>query len=103
MESSIVKFRQQVKRVAIQYSQIKRLKETMMKDHVVIHVDFAENYNCSSIEEVQSAYWNYTLPYFTTGTIPVPTNFSTNLSYSFQMIYYITHPPYHASSPNWYL
>lgn len=58
MESNVLKFREHIKRIAIQYSQIKRLKETLRKDHVVIHVDFAENYNCSSIDEVQSAYWN---------------------------------------------
>ena len=54
-------FKQHVHRVQVQYSEIRRLRETMPEDHVLIWMDFAENYNCCHLEEVQSAYWNATM------------------------------------------
>ena len=36
----------------------KLLKETLLDDQVVVQIDFAENYTCQTLEEVQSAYWN---------------------------------------------
>jgi len=41
-----------------QFEQIRLLKEKLPLYHVVIHMDFAENYGCKSLEEIQSAYWN---------------------------------------------
>ena len=53
-------FRDHVTRMRTQYGQIKVLKERLPEHHVVVHMDFAENYSCRSVEEVQSAYWNKT-------------------------------------------
>ncbi|XP_048577462.1 uncharacterized protein LOC125559795 [Nematostella vectensis] len=39
-------------------SKHRRLKSNLKAGHVVIQMDFAENYNCQSCEEVQSAHWN---------------------------------------------
>lgn len=45
-------FRCQVLRVQSQYRKTRRLGE------ILLWMDFAENYTCASVEEVQSAYWN---------------------------------------------
>ena len=34
------------------------LKENLADDEAIVQMDFAENYTCQSLEEVQSAYWN---------------------------------------------
>ena len=46
--------------VKIQYNQLKALKSNLPKGHLIVQMDFAENYSCQSVEEVQSAYWNTT-------------------------------------------
>ena len=51
-------FRGHAKRVQIQYEQLKMLKENLADDEAIVQMDFAENYTCQSLEEVQSAYWN---------------------------------------------
>lgn len=43
-----------------QYQEIKRLKENLPRNHLIVEMDFAENYSCKSVEEIQSAYWNQT-------------------------------------------
>ncbi|MEW8542103.1 MAG: hypothetical protein AB2693_01095 [Candidatus Thiodiazotropha sp.] len=50
-----------VDRVKQQYSSIKKMKEKLVPGHAIVQMDFAENYSCESMEEVQSAYWNNTM------------------------------------------
>lgn len=45
-------------RVSTQYSAVRELKEKLPQKHVVVQMDFAENYSCKTNEEVQRAYWN---------------------------------------------
>ena len=52
------RFRKHVSRVQTQYKQIRKLRENLPDNEVLLWMDFAENYNCTSVEEVQSAYWN---------------------------------------------
>ena len=54
----IEEFREHVSRVNAQYSAQHFLKENLKVGHVAIHMDFSEDYNCRSQDEVQSAYWN---------------------------------------------
>lgn len=51
-------FRCHVQRVQTQYREIRRLEENLPQGEVLLWMDFAENYTCASLEEVQSAYWN---------------------------------------------
>jgi hypothetical protein len=34
------------------------MKDQMPANHALIQMDFSENYNCQTMEEMQSAYWN---------------------------------------------
>lgn len=60
LEKQTAEFSDHVSRMKVQYQQIRLLKEKLPVNHAVIHMDFAENYNCKSVEEIQSAYWNQT-------------------------------------------
>ncbi|XP_070579275.1 uncharacterized protein [Ptychodera flava] len=51
-------FKDHVERVKTQYAEIRRLKEQLPQHDVIVHMDFAENYSCKTVDEVQSAYWN---------------------------------------------
>jgi len=51
-------FRGHVERVKNQYEQMKLKRESLKNGEVFIWMDFAENFTCSAVEEVQSAYWN---------------------------------------------
>ena len=53
-------FREHAERVKVHYHQIKELKQNLPEGHMIVQMDFAENYACQSVEEVQSAYWNST-------------------------------------------
>ncbi|XP_048245740.1 uncharacterized protein LOC124116006 [Haliotis rufescens] len=53
-------FRDHVGRVKSQYAAIHELKDTLPDGHIIIQMDFAENFTCSSMDEIQSAYWNPT-------------------------------------------
>jgi peptidyl-tRNA hydrolase len=53
-------FKGHVNRVYKQYEEIKRLKENLPTNHLLVQMDFAENYSCKSVEEIQTAYWNQT-------------------------------------------
>ena len=53
-------FKLHVERVRRQYSEISQLKKHLNKDEVILHMDFAENYACKTVEEIQSAYWTQT-------------------------------------------
>ena len=58
MRKSISLFRGHKARVTTQYEELYRLKDTLPGSHCIIQMDFAENYNCSAADQVQSAYWN---------------------------------------------
>lgn len=47
-------------RVKAQYKALNNLKDNLPDKHVIVQMDFAENFTCSSADEVQSAYWNST-------------------------------------------
>lgn len=51
-------FRQHVLRVQTQYREMRRLRENLPENEILLWMDFAENYSCTNMEEVQSAYWN---------------------------------------------
>ena len=53
-------FVQHVKRVQVQYQQLRQLKQELRDDEVIVQMDFAENYSCRSLDEIQTAYWNQT-------------------------------------------
>lgn len=54
---SSLEFREHVQRVKNQYSEMRNLMENLKDGEVLVWMDFAENFNASSVEEVQSAYW----------------------------------------------
>lgn len=58
MQTELTAFRDHVERVSTQYREMKRLRENLPDGHVLVWMDFAENHACSSVEEIQSAYWN---------------------------------------------
>jgi hypothetical protein len=47
-------------RISAQYSAIYHLKETLQVGHVIVQMDFAENFQCQTMDKMQSAYWNAT-------------------------------------------
>lgn len=51
-------FKNHIQRVKQQYAAVSKMKECLPKDQVLIQMDFSENYSCSTLEEIQSAYWN---------------------------------------------
>jgi len=53
----VKEFRAHVDRVKNQYSQMRRRRENLENGHVLIWMDFAENFTCTALDEVQSAYW----------------------------------------------
>jgi len=58
MKTEFVRFAAHIERVSSQYQGVKTMKEKLPKGHVLIQMDFSENYTCSTLEEIQSAYWN---------------------------------------------
>ncbi|CAH1269193.1 Hypp4122 [Branchiostoma lanceolatum] len=58
MKKEMQDFRSHVSRVNHQYAEVRKLKESLPSDEVAIQMDFSENYNCQTMEEIQSAYWN---------------------------------------------
>ena len=59
-DKELSEFRQHAKRVTVQYNEMRRLRESLSENEMVVWMDFAENYSCVSLEEIQSAYWNAT-------------------------------------------
>ncbi|CAC5404494.1 unnamed protein product [Mytilus coruscus] len=57
-ELELTAFRGHVQIVQTQYIEMRRLRENLKDGNIMIWMDFAENYNCSAVEEIQSAYWN---------------------------------------------
>jgi hypothetical protein len=47
-----------VQRVTQQYKSVKQMKDVLPENHILIQMDFSENYSCQTMEEIQSAYWN---------------------------------------------
>ncbi|XP_053389868.1 uncharacterized protein LOC128552829 [Mercenaria mercenaria] len=60
VKDQMSEFDAHVNRVRIQYEQIRTIKEKLPEHEMLIQLDFAENYSCKSLEEVQSAYFNQT-------------------------------------------
>lgn len=58
MKESVDKFREHVKRVKDQYRALRQMKEKLPEKHLILQMDFSENYTCQAMEEIQSAYWN---------------------------------------------
>lgn len=58
MKKNLLEFREHTHRVDVQFKEVRNLKQSLPKDHVVCQMDFSENYKCSQAEEVQSAYFN---------------------------------------------
>ena len=58
IENQVKDLKSHVHRMKTQYEQIKVLKDQLIPHHAIIHMDFAENYSCKSVDEIQSAYWN---------------------------------------------
>ncbi|XP_041349280.1 uncharacterized protein LOC121368607 [Gigantopelta aegis] len=60
LKKEAVEFRDHITRVKIQYEAIRTLKENLPQHHIILQMDFAENYSCNTMEEIQSAYFNKT-------------------------------------------
>lgn len=58
MKKEFIDFVGHVSRVTDQYASIKKMKDTLPANHALVQMDFSENYNCQTMEEIQSAYWN---------------------------------------------
>ncbi|KAK6169016.1 hypothetical protein SNE40_020147 [Patella caerulea] len=54
MVSSFEAFKGHVERVSNQYC---TMKNDLPVNHLIVHMDFAENYSCQIMEEIQSAFW----------------------------------------------
>ena len=61
LQDQFTLFTEHVKRMRKQYEEIRELKQNLPLHHAIIHMDFAENYCCKSMDEIQSAYWNQNL------------------------------------------
>lgn len=72
-DKDLTEFRDHVDRVHTQYSQLKTLRENLPENEVLIWMDFAENFGCVSVEEVQSAYWNAAMISLHTMVVYYPT------------------------------
>lgn len=53
-------FFQHVDHVSTQYKALTDLKNNLPDGHVIVQMDFAENFTCQTLDEIQSAYWNAT-------------------------------------------
>ncbi|XP_054775254.2 uncharacterized protein LOC129283486 [Lytechinus pictus] len=56
-QKEIQEFRQHVVRIKNQFRALLDCKNSLKPDECIIQMDFAENYVCVPLEEVQSAYW----------------------------------------------
>ena len=53
-------FRSHVERVKAQFEALRKCKQNLCENECLVQMDFAENYVCKPLEEVQSGYWNQT-------------------------------------------
>lgn len=58
MKKEFEEFDAHVDRVKKQYKSVKDMKQKLPNNHILIQMDFSENYTCQTVEEIQSAYWN---------------------------------------------
>jgi cell division septum initiation protein DivIVA len=49
-------FLNHVHRVKAQYSALRKLKENLQKQHLILQMNFAEHFSSVSMDEIQSAY-----------------------------------------------
>ena len=59
-KKEVNEFKDHVQRVKRQYKELRNLKQNLPQSEVIVQMDFAENFACRSLEEIQSAYWNQT-------------------------------------------
>ena len=59
-EKELDEFSGHVARVRRQYSELRKLKQHLPSHEMIVQMDFAENFSCRSLDEVQTAYWNQT-------------------------------------------
>ena len=57
-KKSLSQFESHAERVRTQYQQMRFLKNNLQEDHVIVQMDFTENYFCQPSQEVESAHWN---------------------------------------------
>ena len=60
MEEQIKEFKQHVYRVRHQYEEPVKIKQHLPKNEIIVQMDFAENYSCKGVDDIQSAWWNQT-------------------------------------------
>ncbi|KAL3868111.1 hypothetical protein ACJMK2_040947 [Sinanodonta woodiana] len=58
MDSQTSEFRNHVKKVKVQYQEMRNLRENLPENEVMLWMDFAENFVCTSVEAVQFSYGN---------------------------------------------
>ncbi|KAK3601948.1 hypothetical protein CHS0354_022506 [Potamilus streckersoni] len=58
MDSETSEFRNRVRRVKVQYQEMRNLRENLPENEVMLWMYFAENFLCTSVEAVKSSYWN---------------------------------------------
>lgn len=54
-------FEDHVTRVRDQYEQVRLLKENLPKDEMMVQMDYAENFSCRSLNEIQTAYFSQSM------------------------------------------
>ena len=59
-KKEVQEFCDHVERVRTQYKELRQLKENLPEHEIILQMDFAENFSCRSLDEVQTAYWNQT-------------------------------------------
>ena len=52
-------FKMHVYNIKCQYYELKHLKANLMKDEIILSVDFSKNYDKKQHHEIQSAYFGY--------------------------------------------
>ena len=57
---------------------MRKLRENLAEGYIVVWMDFAENYICSSMDEVQSAYWNANMVTLHTQVVYFPASHNKN-------------------------
>lgn len=57
LKTKMVEFMIHLNRIRHQYKSVKKLKENLAPNEIIVHVDFAENYNCKYAKEVQSVHF----------------------------------------------
>ena len=60
MEKQIKEFKQHVYRVRHQYEESVKIKQNLPKNEIIVQMNFAENYSSKGVDDIQSAWWNWT-------------------------------------------